>query len=97
MICPTCQREMRIVSLIDERDVIVKMLKCLGLWQQGVRVDPQQQLRLDIHPSIPHEYHHGRIPLNPETAFRRDHAKSDFLSINRLSPRPCEKRFPIHH
>ena len=27
MICPTCQREMRIVSLIDERDVIEKMLK----------------------------------------------------------------------
>jgi uncharacterized protein with beta-barrel porin domain len=26
---------MRIVSLIDERDVIEKMLKCLGLWEQG--------------------------------------------------------------
>ena len=31
MICPTCQQELRIVSLIDERDVIEKMLKCLGL------------------------------------------------------------------
>ena len=51
MICPTCQQEMRIVSLIDERDVIEKMLKCLGLpgrrssmseggWEQGVRVEP---------------------------------------------------------
>jgi len=39
LICPDCQREMRIVSLIDERDVIVKMLKCLGLWEQGVRVE----------------------------------------------------------
>ena len=38
LICPDCQREMRIVSLIDERDVIEKMLKCLGLWEQGVRV-----------------------------------------------------------
>ncbi len=47
LICPTCQREMRIASLIDERDVIVKMLKCLGLWQQGVRVDPQQQSGTD--------------------------------------------------
>ncbi len=27
------------VEIIDERDVIEKMLKCLGLWQQGVRVD----------------------------------------------------------
>ena len=47
LICPDCQREMRIVSLIDERDVIEKMLKCLGLWQQGVRVDPQQQSGTD--------------------------------------------------
>jgi hypothetical protein len=32
---------MRIVSLIDERDVIEKILKCLGLWQEGIRVEPQ--------------------------------------------------------
>ena len=38
LICPTCQREMRIVSLIDERAVIEKVLKCLGLWSEGVRV-----------------------------------------------------------
>jgi len=30
------------ISLIDEWDVIEKILKCLGLWQQGVRVDPHQ-------------------------------------------------------
>jgi len=47
LICPTCQREMRIVSLIDEREVIEKMLKCLGLWQQGVRVDSQRQTGTD--------------------------------------------------
>ena len=40
-----------------------------------------QQLQLDIHPSIPQECTHDRIPLNPETASRRYHAKSDFLSI----------------
>ena len=40
LICPTCQREMRMVSLINERDVIEKILKCLGFWQQGVRVEP---------------------------------------------------------
>ena len=47
LICPTCPREMRIVSLIDERDVIEEMLKCLGLWQRGVRVDPQHQTGTD--------------------------------------------------
>jgi len=40
-----------------------------------------EKLQLDSHPSIPQEYPHGRIHLNPETASRRDHAKSDFLSI----------------
>jgi hypothetical protein len=40
-----------------------------------------QQLQLDIHPSIPQEYLHGRIPLNPEAASRPQNAKSDFLSI----------------
>ena len=31
---------MRIVSLIDERTVIERILRHLGLWQQGVRVAP---------------------------------------------------------
>ena len=47
MICPTCQQEMRIVSLIDERDVIEKMLKCLGLWEQGVRVESNRHSGAD--------------------------------------------------
>lgn len=47
LICPTCQREMRIVSLIDERPVIEKMLECLGLWQEGVRVTPSCQSGTD--------------------------------------------------
>jgi len=36
--------------LIDERDVIEKILKCLGLWQEGVRVDPQRQTGTDPPP-----------------------------------------------
>jgi hypothetical protein len=47
MICPDCQHEMRIASLIDERKMIEKMLKCLGLWQQGVRVESQRQTGTD--------------------------------------------------
>ena len=31
---------MRIVSLIDDREVIERILRHLGLWQQGVRVSP---------------------------------------------------------
>ncbi len=32
--------EMRIVSLIDDRAVIERILRHLGLWRQGVRVSP---------------------------------------------------------
>jgi len=31
---------MRIVSLIDDRAVIERILRHLGLWEQGVRVTP---------------------------------------------------------
>jgi hypothetical protein len=40
LLCPRCQKEMRIVALIDEREVIERILRHLGLWQQGVRVVP---------------------------------------------------------
>jgi hypothetical protein len=40
LLCPKCQGEMRIVALINERDVIERILRHLGLWQQGVRVSP---------------------------------------------------------
>ena len=39
LLCPKCQNEMRIVALIDERDVIERILRHLGLWEQGVRVE----------------------------------------------------------
>jgi len=38
LMCPRCQKEMRIVSLIDDRSVIERILRHLGLWVQGVRV-----------------------------------------------------------
>jgi hypothetical protein len=30
-----CSRDMRIVSLIDEEDVVERILRHLGLWQEG--------------------------------------------------------------
>ena len=38
MLCPTCSREMRIVALIDEREVIERILRHLGLWEEGVKL-----------------------------------------------------------
>jgi len=33
--CPKCQGEMRIISFIDQPDVIKKILKHLGLWEES--------------------------------------------------------------
>lgn len=40
LICPTCSREMRIVALIDQREVIERILRHLGLWEEGARLHP---------------------------------------------------------
>ena len=40
LLCPKCSREMRIVALIDDRKVIARILRHLGLWSQGVRISP---------------------------------------------------------
>ncbi len=40
LLCPKCSREMRIVALIDDRVVIERILRHLGLWETGVRVSP---------------------------------------------------------
>jgi len=40
LLCPKCSRKMRIVALSDDRNVIERILRHLGLWQQGVRVAP---------------------------------------------------------
>ncbi|PTL35314.1 hypothetical protein CLG94_10430 [Candidatus Methylomirabilis limnetica] len=38
LLCPTCQRDRRLVSLSEDRQVIERILRHLGVWQQGVRV-----------------------------------------------------------
>jgi hypothetical protein len=38
LMCPKCSREMRIIALIDEPDVIKRILRHIGLWEQGIRV-----------------------------------------------------------
>jgi hypothetical protein len=48
---PEVLTKMRIVSLIGEEDVIERILRHLGLWQEGVRVhsgtDPPGETTLD--------------------------------------------------
>jgi hypothetical protein len=37
--CDHCQSQMRIVALIDQADVIERILRHLGVWEAGVRVE----------------------------------------------------------
>ena len=54
LLCPRCHHEMRIIALIDEADVIERILRHLGLWEVGVRVDaardPPEPAEPDIEP-----------------------------------------------
>ncbi len=40
LLCPNCHGEMKIIALIDDRDVIAKILKHLGLWAPGELARP---------------------------------------------------------
>ena len=39
--CPKCSSQMRVISVIDDEDVIKKILKHLGLWDQKTRPPPK--------------------------------------------------------
>ena len=82
MLCPTCSREMRMVGLIDEREVIERILRHLGLWKESVRLNPVW--------GVPRT---GRYPIltKPQpfpTPF-------SMKPLSRRVPQPPEKRFSI--
>jgi hypothetical protein len=37
LVCPNCKNEMKIISVIEEEEVIKKILKHLGLWEKKAR------------------------------------------------------------
>jgi len=63
LLCPNCQQEMRIIALIDEEEVIERILRHLGLWEEPVDVSrgPPEQI-LELFPKEP------IIELGRETA-----------------------------
>jgi hypothetical protein len=63
LLCPNCQQEMRIIALIDEEEVIERILRLLGLWEEPVDVSrgPPEPI-LELFPKEP------IIELGSETA-----------------------------
>jgi hypothetical protein len=44
--CPKCQGKMKIISFIEDEEVIEKILKHLGLWEMKARPPPKPKASL---------------------------------------------------
>ena len=45
LICPKCQGEMRIISFIDQPDVIKRILQHLGLWEESQAPPESEEIK----------------------------------------------------
>jgi hypothetical protein len=65
--CPRCQGQMRVISFIEDPQVIKKILKHLGVWEVKPRPPPRIQ-KAQPHYAEPHiDYsHRGVGPYGPE-------------------------------
>jgi hypothetical protein len=76
LLCPHCQHEMRIIALIDEEAVTLRILRHLGHWEEPVdanRGPPEAILEL-----FPEEQHlDPLLELWSETAPRREDPEID--------------------
>ena len=61
LICPKCQGQMRIISFIEEFDIIEKILRHLGLWDIRNH-DPPQQDSSDTIPEWVYDFSDSQIP-----------------------------------
>ena len=48
LICPNCQGEMRLISFLDQPDVIQKILEHLGLWEESQAPPDRGPLRKEL-------------------------------------------------
>jgi hypothetical protein len=90
MLCPKCSREMRIVALIDEREVIERILRHLGLWEEGVRLNPArappdgQDANLEKTPLSNTFFAMKSLTRTAPTGAYPNCLKGDFLSVIRF-------------
>jgi len=68
--CPRCRGLMRIISIIDDQEVINKILSHLGLWQANQRPPPNPKSR-----EIQIDYSDSQLPFYEE-AFDQDFGAS---------------------
>jgi len=62
LICSKCQGRMRIISFIENEEVIKKILKHLGLWELKARPPPRANALPKYEPSI--DYSDSQLPVS---------------------------------
>ncbi len=60
LVCPKCNGTMRIISFIDQPDIIKKILKHIGLWETNIN-DPPTQNKTHI-PELTYDYSDSQLP-----------------------------------
>ncbi len=61
LICPKCHGQMRIISFIEELDIIEKILRHLGLWDIRNH-DPPKPVLSDSIPDLVYDFSDSQIP-----------------------------------
>ncbi len=79
LLCPKCLGSMRIISFIEDQQIISKILKHLGLWQVKQRPPPRANAPLlNIHIDYTARPGATRLPVVAQTMH---YSKRDFLRI----------------
>jgi len=63
--CPKCSGKMKVISVIEDEDVIKRSLKHLGLWELKARPPPRPNALPKHEPFIDYS-HRGVGPYGPE-------------------------------
>ncbi len=66
LVCPKCQGQMRIISFIEDPEVIRKILEHLGLWLPKRRLQPKANSPLPVHIHL--DYADSQIPPTVESS-----------------------------
>ena len=66
--CPKCSGEMKVISVIEDEEVIKKILKHLGLWEVKSRPPPKRANAPP--PEIHTDYCHSQVPLSEDHLYR---------------------------
>jgi hypothetical protein len=60
--CPKCSGKMKVISVIEDQDVIKKILKHLGLWEVKPRPPPRMAKTQPLHTEPHIDYSDSQVP-----------------------------------